>query len=170
MRPQKGSYPDYYENYIPLVKQNSVLQALNENEKELIAFFSSIKPSMENNAYELGKWTIKEVLNHIIDTERIFAYRALRFARMDEKQPLPFEEDEYVKNAELSQRNLQDLVNEFETVRRASLSLFNSFSNEALLRSGITAAGRATVLAIGFTICGHGIHHLNVVSERYLKK
>lgn len=170
MRPQKGTYPDYYENYIPLVKQNSVLQALNENEKELIAFFSSIKPSMENNAYELGKWTIKEVLNHIIDTERIFTYRALRFARMDEKQPLSFEQDEYVKNADLSQRNLQDLVNEFETVRRASLSLFNSFSNETLLRSGITAAGRATVLAIGFTICGHGIHHMNVISERYLKK
>lgn len=170
MRPQKGSYPDYYENYIPLVKQNSVLQALTENEKEVIAFFSSIKQSMENNAYELGKWTIKQVLNHIIDTERIFSYRALRFARMDEQQPLSFEQDEYVENADLSKRNLQDLVNEFETVRRATLSLFNSFSDEVLLRNGFTAAGRTSVLAIGFTVCGHSIHHMNVVSERYLKK
>lgn len=170
MRPQKGTYPDYYGNYIPLVKQNSITDALIENEKEVISFFSSIKPSMENNAYELGKWTIKQVLNHIIDTERIFAYRALRFARKDEKQPLSFEQDDYVNNTDLSKRTLADLVNEFETVRKSTRSLYNSFSDEVMLRSGLTAAGKATVLAIGFTLCGHATHHANVISERYLKK
>jgi uncharacterized damage-inducible protein DinB len=170
MRPAKGTYPDYYENYIPLVKQNSILEALNADEKETIRFFSSIPSSKENYTYDLGKWSIKQVLVHMIDTERIFAYRALRFARKDEKQPLSFEQDDYVLFAELDNRNLLDLVNEFESVRKATISLFNSFSTETLQRSGNTAAGKASVNSIGFTICGHNIHHINVIKDRYLQK
>jgi uncharacterized damage-inducible protein DinB len=168
MRPLKGTYPDYYENYIPLVKQNTITEALQANEKETIQFFSSIAPSKENYAYQIGKWTVKQVLNHLIDTERIFAYRALRFARKDAQQPLSFEQDDYVANAELTSRHLNDLVNEFEAVRKSTLSLFNSFSEEALVRTGSTRAGNSSVLAIGFTICGHNIHHMNVVRDRYL--
>jgi len=169
MRPEKGTYPGYYENYISLVKHNSVLEALTETEKETITFFNSVPDDLENSTYEKGKWTIKEVLNHLIDTERIFAYRALRFARKDETQPLPFEQNDYVAHAELENRSLKDLVKEFETVRKATQSLFNSFSNETLSRTGQTAAGRASVNAIGFTTCGHCIHHINVIKERYLK-
>ncbi len=169
MRPEKKTYPDYYENYISLIKQNTIKEALIESEKETLIFFNSIPEHLENFSYEKGKWTVKEVLNHIIDTERIFAYRALRFARKDETQPLSFDQDNYVTNAELSERNLKDLINEFETVRISTLSLFNSFGNEALVRMGQTAAGRASVNAIGFTICGHGLHHINVIKERYLK-
>jgi uncharacterized damage-inducible protein DinB len=170
MRPKRESYPDYYENYIPLVKENDVLSALRNNEKETIDFFSSVNPELEAYSYEKGKWSIKEVLNHLIDTERIFSYRALRFARKDAQQPLPFEQDDYVANAELTGRSLKDLIHEFETVRRSSISLFESFHPEALERIGTTAAGKASVNAIGFTICGHNIHHMKVVRERYLKK
>jgi len=170
MRPPKGTYPDYYENYIPLVKQDSVLTALQENEKEVIAFFTSISADLENYAYGPGKWSLKQILNHCIDTERVFAYRALRFARKDEKQPLPFDQDDYVANAEVEKRTLRNLIAEFESVRRASISLFDSFNDETLARSGNTAAGRASVNAIGFTICGHYLHHMTVISERYLKK
>ena len=170
MRPAKGTYPDYYENYIPLVKQNSVLEALKADEKETIRFFSSIPSSKENYTYDLGKWSVKQVLNHVIDTERIFSYRALRFARKDDQINPSYEQDDYVAAAELTNRNLLDLVNEFESVRKATISLFNSFNDETLQRLGNTAAGKASVNAIGFTICGHNIHHINVVKERYLQK
>lgn len=168
MRPPKGTYPDYYENYIPLAKQNTIAEALLQNETETISFFKSIPENMGDFAYAEGKWTIKGVLNHIIDTERIFSYRALRFARKDYTQPLPYEQDDYVANAGLEHRTLSEMITEFETVRKATISLYSSFSSEALQRIGQTAAGKASVNAIGFTICGHSIHHINVVKERYL--
>jgi uncharacterized damage-inducible protein DinB len=169
MRPSRETYPDYYENYIPLVKENTIKEALLNNEKEILAFFKSIPSSKGDFAYAEGKWTIKGVLNHIIDTERIFSYRALRFARKDYQQPLPYEQDDYVANAELSERTLEDLIHEFETAREATISLYNSFGNDALQRIGQTAAGKASVNAIGYTICGHATHHINVLRERYLK-
>jgi len=170
MRPQKDTYPIYYENYIPIVKQNTIKEALIANEKETLDFFNSIPENLADFAYEKGKWTIKEVLNHLIDTERVFSYRSLRFARKDGQLLPSYDQDPYVANAELEGRSLKDLIHEFETVRKATLSLFGSFSNEALLRIGLTAAGKASVNAIGFTICGHSIHHINVIKERYLKK
>ncbi|MBA3663745.1 MAG: DinB family protein [Bacteroidetes bacterium] len=169
MLPPKGTYPEYYENYIPLVKQSTVMEALHENKDETLSFFEAIPENMANHAYAEGKWTIKGVLSHIIDTERIFSYLALRFARKDYTQPLPYEQDDYVANAELEKRSLANMVAEFKTVRQASISLFASFSKEALERIGQTAAGKASVNAIGFTICGHSIHHINIVRERYLK-
>jgi len=168
MRPHKGTYPAYYDNYIPLVKQEEIVLALTQNWKELKEFISTIPEEKENFAYAEGKWTIKQVLVHLIDTERIFSYRALRFARKDEQQPLPFEENDYAANAEVSNRTLEDILEEFENVRKASISLFKSFSQATLLLSGRTAMGPATVVSIGFTICGHATHHANVIKERYL--
>ncbi|MCW3078417.1 MAG: hypothetical protein JWO32_3026 [Bacteroidetes bacterium] len=169
MRPEKGTYPEYYGNYIPLVSQNNIAEALIQNEDETLSFFIAIPENMGDYAYAEGKWTIKGVLNHIIDTERIFSYRALRFARMDYTQPLPYEQDDYVANADLSNRTLADLIIEFKSVRQATLTLYKSFNNETLGRVGQLAAGKASVNAIGFTICGHCIHHIDIVKERYLK-
>jgi hypothetical protein len=169
MRPTENTYPEYFNNYIPLVKENSVLEAFHSNLSETVLFFKNIPQELENFAYDEGKWSIKEVLNHCIDTERIFAYRALRFARKDPMQPLSFDQDVYVANSNLSERSLSDLIDEFETVRAASLSLFRSFSPEMLLKMGHTAAGDTSVLALGFTICGHNSHHIQIVRERYLK-
>lgn len=169
MRPQPATYPEYYGNYIPLVKENNLQEALLANEIATYNFFKSIPSDKGDFAYAPGKWTVKQVFNHLIDTERIFAYRALRFARLDEKQPLSFEQDDYVANSASSDRNMESLLNEFITLRKSNIFMFGSFNDETILRSGNTAAGKATVLSIGFTICGHNLHHINVVKERYLK-
>jgi predicted glycosyl hydrolase (DUF1957 family) len=167
MRPQKGTYPAFYNNYISLVKEENVSEALNRNWKHVQDSISSVPATKENFAYADGKWTVKQVLNHMSDTERIFAYRALRFARKDPQQPLPFEENDYAQAADVSKRSLADLLNEFNDVRAASISLFKSFSGNTFLNSGHTSMGDATVLSIGFAISGHAAHHLNVLKERY---
>jgi hypothetical protein len=168
MKPEPGSYPKYFENYIPYVKEENVMDALKNNWKECQTFLSGIPYAKENFAYSPGKWSIKQLVIHMIDTERIFAYRALRFARKDPQQPLPFEEDDYAANAHVEHRTLAELLDEFDTVRKASISLFASFPEEVLLYSGVTASGNCTVLALGFTICGHAAHHLKVLKSRYL--
>lgn len=170
MRPTENTYPIYYENYISLVKQNNIKDALIDNEKESLAFFNSLSSDCGDFAYEKGKWTIKEVLNHLIDTERVFSYRALRFARNDGQLLPSYEQDHFVANSESNKRTLKDLIEEFISVRKATISLFCSLSEDALKRIGLTGAGKTTVIAIGFTICGHAIHHINVINARYLKK
>ena len=168
MKPQKGSYPSYFENYIPLVKEDNLIEALEVNWSHLSNGLKKVSPEMENFAYAPGKWTIKQVVCHIMDTERIFAYRALRFARKDPQQPLPFEENDYAAAVDLSRRSLPDLLVEFGTVRIATQALFAGFNDKELLRNGVTAGANCSVLALGFTICGHATHHLHVIQERYL--
>lgn len=169
MKPEAGSYPAYFDNYIKYVTQEQVMDAFNQTWTEISNTISGISEEQANYAYAEGKWTIKQVLIHMIDTERIFAYRALRFARKDPQQLLPYEEDLYAATAELTNRNLKDLMEEFDIVRKSSICLFKSFSDNTLLNAGKTAAGEITVLALGFTICGHALHHLKVLKERYLK-
>lgn len=167
MKPVKGTYPDYYDNYIPLVKENSVLEALKNNGAHITQLMSQLPAERENYAYASGKWTVKQVLCHLSDTERIFAYRALRFARKDTSVLSSFDENAFAEAAQLDQRHLKDLIAEFETVRNATISLFAGFSEEELLRSGRTNLGATTVLALGFAICGHASHHLHILRERY---
>lgn len=168
MRPEKGSYPVYFDNYVPLVKEDNVLDALENTGHAALKYLSGIAETKGDFAYAQGKWTVKQVLCHINDTERIFAYRALSFARM-EKQILPaFDENTYVAAAKLDHLQLKDLITDFKILRESSVSLFSSFSEEELLRSGAAASGPTTVLALGFTICGHMTHHLNVLKQRYI--
>ena len=168
MRPEKGTYPQYFTHYLPLVKEDNVVDALVANETHVQSFFRSVPKAKEEHSYAQGKWTVKQIMQHLCDTERILAYRALRFARMDAQQPLPFDENKYVANVSLLNRSLADLLAEFETVRRATLSLFRTFDDDTLLHIGKTAAGEASVLALGYMICGHATHHMNVIKERYL--
>jgi hypothetical protein len=168
MKPEKGTYPPYFENYIPNVQEDNLILAFQNNWKEISKTLGAIPYARENYAYAPGKWTIKQMVNHLIDTERIFAYRALRFARKDPQQPLTFEEDHYAANADVSRRSLAELLEEFDTVRKATLSLYTSLPPEALHLSGNTAAGPCTVLAMGYAICGHAAHHLKVLKSRYL--
>lgn len=169
MKPKPGTYPTYFENYIYYVTQTDVKQALDQTWLEITKTFSGLSEDQGNFAYEKGKWTIKQMLIHMIDTERVFAYRALRFARKDPQQVLSFEENLYAATAEVSNRTVKDLMEEFEFVRKSTICLFRSFSNETLLNTGKTAAGEVTVLALGFIICGHALHHINVFKELYLK-
>jgi hypothetical protein len=169
MRPKPGTYPSYFENYIYYVTQSNVLVALEQSWQEITKTFGRLPEEMANYSYQAGKWTIKQMLIHMIDTERVFAYRALRFARKDPQQVLSFEENLYAASAEVSNRTIKDLLEEFEMVRKSTICLFRSFSDDTLLNSGKTAAGEVTVLALGYTICGHALHHINVFKELYQK-
>src|SRR5262245_11678297 len=128
MKPAKGSYPLFYETYISKTPENDVTDALNNSYKELMNCISAIPSEKENHAYAPGKWTVKQLMNHLTDTERIFAYRALRFARKDPQLLAPFEENDYAEAADVSKRSLKDLLQEFEYARLANIAMFRSFS------------------------------------------
>ncbi|MBL7921296.1 MAG: DinB family protein [Bacteroidia bacterium] len=169
MRPIKEECPGYYWYYIGLIEQNDVVNALTETKKSSIEFIKSISSGLENFAYAEGKWTIKEVLIHCIDTERIFSARALNFARGDKQVPNSYDENLYAANCEAASRTMKDIIEEFEAVRYSNICLFRSFDTQNLKKSGQTPSGTATVNSIGFTICGHTQHHLNIIAERYLQ-
>lgn len=168
MRPEKGTYPHYLESYISKVKEDNILDALKANTQLLEAFFKSIPQDKGDYAYAPGKWTIKQLILHISDAERIFSYRALRFGRGDAQKPLPFEEDDYAKNSNADKRTLNSVIEELLAIRKATTLLFESFGKETLKLEGSTAIGKVTVNSIGYAICGHAAHHVAVGKERYL--
>src|SRR5882724_7988590 len=169
MRPQAEDTPGYFQNYVKLVKQDNLINALTETKKEFLALIHSIDPKIENYAYAEGKWTIKEVIIHCMDTERIFSTRALGFARGETQKALSYNENIYAPNSEAALRTLKDIYEECDAITTSTFCLFKSFSEKSLAARGETPAGWATVNAIGYTICGHTTHHINILKERYLK-
>lgn len=168
MRPDLSRVPSFFHNYISHVPQDDLSEAFAIQTPVLLKFIESIPPDKYNYRYADGKWTIKEVLQHIIDAERIFTYRALRFARKDET-PLPgFDENLYADNAKADKRDWKEMTEEFKHVRRSSEYLFNSFDNDQLEASGISNGNPVYVLGIGFLLVGHSLHHLRILKERYL--
>jgi len=165
-RPQPHEYPEWGAQYINLVDQDDVLILLEKQSEEFPEFLNNFIEKADY-AYAPGKWTIKELAGHMIDTERILCYRLLSFAR-GESSPLPgFEEDEYVKNAHFADRSLHSIGEEFSLLRRANQYLFKSLNEAELSRLG-TASGRLiSVRAILFVIAGHVIHHTKIIKERY---
>lgn len=167
-RPDLSRVPSFYHNYINQVPEDDLIPAFNRHGPALIAFLESIPGEKHDYRYAEGKWTIKELLQHLIDGERIFLYRSLCFARGD-KTPLPgFEENDYAENSKASKRNWADLLEEFKSVRRSGELLFSSFDNEQLNATGISNNSSNYVLAFGFIIIGHCIHHKKIIEERYL--
>ena len=165
-RPQTHEYPAWGETYIKLVGED-VVELL---EKQAIEFPDFINSLIEkaDYAYAPGKWTIKELIGHIIDTERVFVYRLMCFAR-GEQHALPgFEEDDYVANAHFSDRSLLSLSEEFAHLRKSNLYLINSLTEKELNRSGTASERQITVRAILFVMAGHIIHHVGIIKERYL--
>jgi uncharacterized damage-inducible protein DinB len=118
--------------------------------------------------YAKNKWTIKEILVHIIDDERIYAYRALCFARNDKTELPGFEQDDYALFSNANERSIENILNEYEAVRNATITLFESFDEAALLRKGIANKNGATVRALGYHLAGHELHHINIIKEKYL--
>lgn len=168
MRPKAEDHIPYFSRYIDLVPEADVISALENDQDAFLSFIRSIPEAKAEYAYAPGKWTMKQVINHVIDTERIFGYRALCFAR-GEQQTLPsFEENDYAANASLEHSDLHLLAQEFDVVRRSTILLFKQLGEKQLLRQGAMASGKANALSLGFTICGHGKHHVNVMKERYL--
>ena len=166
--PDLKKVPEFYHGYISQVKESDLMEAFKKGTVSFIQFFESIPESKHNYRYADGKWTMKEVLQHIIDGERVFAYRALRFARKD-PTPLPgFDENIFAANAKADKRNWNDLMEEFKTVRKSSEQLFTSFDEEQLNAIGTASNHSNYVLGFGYIIIGHSLHHMNVVKERYL--
>ena len=169
MRPNPGDYDPYFEQYIKLVEGDNIIKILYDQGKTTRELINSISDYKGNYRYADGKWTIKEVLGHILDSERIFAYRALCLARGEKKSLPGFDHNDYVIEGNFNSRELLELSFEFKLLRESNLLLFKSFSEEMLCKKGLANEASVTVLALFYIIAGHEKHHLNVLEEKYLK-
>lgn len=162
--------PELYSQYIRELPNCPLPEALHYS-RDLCRFIP--KDSLEKlkgHRYEPGKWTVGDILQHLIDTERILAYQSLRVARGD-TAPLPgFDENKYALNTLARERSLSDLLEEYQLVRQSTIMLFQSFSNKALLRTGICAGQQVSVASLGFMIAGHAAHHTRIIQERYVSQ
>lgn len=163
-----NEYNSYYQTYLEKTNSSELKEGLRNNRDKVLLFFNNIPSEKYEFRYEVGKWTIKEMLLHCIDTERIFAYRALRVARQDQT-PLPgFDQDAYAEPSKANNRSFESLLNEYKSVRAATISLFDSFDDDMLLAKGFASNSPISVRALGFIIMGHENHHCDVLKERYL--
>ncbi len=165
-----NEYHPYFKTYIdPLMeREESILELMEISAQNLVELLLSLPEKKEEYRYAEGKWTVKELLLHISDTERVFQYRALRFARKDAMELPGFDQDVFNDHAEANTRSMQSLIDEFIAIRRASITLFDSFSDEAWLRMGKASGNRISVRAIGYLVSGHQMHHQKILEERYL--
>jgi hypothetical protein len=168
MRPELESIPSYYRTYVALVAESDPVEAVRESMECMQALVRRLPEDKAGHRYAVGKWSVQEVLCHLMDGERVFAYRALRFARGD-RTPLPgYDQDLYAPQANAAARALERLADEMLRLRASTIDLFASFTPEMLARSGEANQNILSVLALGFIIAGHERHHLKVLEERYL--
>ena len=166
---QPNEYGQFYANYLAQVSDEyTLVEELEISVHRLVKFVREIPMDKFDYRYAEGKWTIKDIVQHLIDTERVLAYRSLRFARKDQTPLHSFDENEYVDATAANKRTLTDLLQEYKAVRLSTLYLFKSFSNEELMYTGIASNNSFTVRAIGFIIAGHQKHHQRIIAERYL--
>lgn len=159
--------PGYFKTYIGHLDDLDLLVTLERTGKSMFESERTQLELLKDEVYAPGKWTVKNILQHIIDTERIFAYRALRFARADQT-PLPgYDETEFANNSFANFRTLNELLDELYSIRENSILLFKGLNDIQLLREGICNNNQCQVLALGFAIAGHGMHHLKIIKERY---
>jgi uncharacterized damage-inducible protein DinB len=165
-RPDPNEYPPFAARYVDLVGDSPILDILEQQKESSYNLFMNISAEKAAFAYAEGKWTVKQVLGHMIDTERIFAYRALCFSRENIELP-GFDQDVYMEKATFNARSIQDLANEFKTVREANLYLFRSFSKDQLTQKGIASGNPVSVRGLMYMTAGHELHHINILAERY---
>jgi hypothetical protein len=158
----------FYQRYIDAAKGNDVVKSLRKNRKDFIKLLESIPEKKRDYAYQEDKWTIRELLQHLLDAERVFIYRAIRFARKDETALHSFNENEWAAQARAGKRNWNDLVSEFKALRKSTEFLFKSFDDDQLLSKGTASDNIINVLALGYIVGGHTEHHMRVLEERYL--
>ena len=161
----KNEYASYFEQYIKFVSTEgkSIIDNLVTSQKDFEDVLRSLPVEKGDYAYAKGKWTLKELIQHIIDTERIFCYRRLCFARNDKTELPGFDQDIFVNNGNANELNFYDLLDEMSILRKGTIQLYKSFSLEALLRKGIASGNEISVRALGYLFSGHQLHHLNVV-------
>jgi len=169
-RPEPTEYAPYHAGYISLVPGNDILVTLDAQRRQTLLLLSGRDDKDADFRYAPDKWSAKEVLGHVCDTERIFAYRALRLARGD-RTPLPgFEQDDYIRNANFTARPLAELIEDYIAVRRASITLFRNLEEPAWIRRGIVNNHELTVRALAYMIAGHELHHRKILEEKYFAK
>jgi uncharacterized damage-inducible protein DinB len=167
-RPQADEHAEYYAKYVSKVPEGDLLTLLKEQADDTASLPKGVSSDRENYAYAPGKWSIKQVLGHIIDAERVFAYRAMRFARNDATELPGFDENLFVDNANFAQRSLADLLEEFRHVRASTIHFAKNLDSESLTRRGRASNNPVSVRALLYIIAGHERHHAALLRERYL--
>jgi hypothetical protein len=167
-RPEKNEYAEYYERYVSLVEENDIVAVLQKQSEELAEFLQNIDEEKSLCAYDAGKWTIKEVIGHLSDGERIFAYRALRISRADQTPIEGFEQDGYIENGNFNNTSFAELTEELLLTRKSNLILFKNLSGEAWTRTGTASDNPVSVRALAYIMAGHIRHHLKILNERYM--
>jgi uncharacterized damage-inducible protein DinB len=169
-KPREGEYPAYAHIYLDLLPNDGlILNHLADNLKTTKTFVGSIPKDRLLHRYAKGKWTIKEILGHIVDDERIYVYRALRFARNDSRELPGFDQDQYARYSNANERESWDLLDEFSFVRQSTIAFFKSLDEAALLRTGVANGQSVSVRALAYHIAGHEMRHMDIIRERYLK-
>ena len=167
-KPDSSEYAPYFETYIKKVPDGDILEILRNQLGEFADFLGTVGEDRAGHRYETGKWSVKEVVGHIVDTERILGTRALAIAR-GERTPLPsYDQDEYVEEANFDERTLADLMEEFDGLRRSHLALFESFADDVWMRRGVAGGNDVSVRGLAWILAGHLMHHETVMRERYL--
>lgn len=167
---QSSEFHSYYGPYIKQLGNVALMDALESGLESISSFIGKIPDDKLGYAYADDKWTVAEVLVHLMDAERVFQYRALRFGRNDETELKGFEQDDYIPESDANQRGKKEIINEFVAIRKSSIALFHSFDDEKLMRSGRANGAKMSVRALAFVICGHQAHHFKILEQRYLSQ
>jgi len=166
-RPEPGEYAPYYERYISLITGSDILGTLDGQRRQMLLLLSGRDQSDGDIRYAADKWSVKEVLGHVCDTERIFAYRALRISRGDRTPIEGFEQDDYVKNGPFARAPLAEIIEDYIAVRRATLTLLRNLEEAAWTRRGVANKNEVTVRALAYIMAGHELHHRRILEEKY---
>ena len=166
--PEPGEYATFYQTYIGLITQTDIVSLLKTSGESALKFYQGIPEDKWHEGYAPGKWTLKEAVVHVIDTEQIFAYRALRVARGDKTPLAGFDQDSYVPLSGANDRTIFSILEEYEAIRKTSYLMFKNFDADMWDRMGTASDHPISVRALAFMIAGHELHHLNITKERYL--
>lgn len=167
-RPAPDESAPFYHNYINFAKGETLKEVIANHSEEIRKFYTGLPDAKENYAYAEGKWTVKELLQHLIDAERVFSYRALRIARKDKTPLAGFDENSYATNSFAAERSFQSLKEEFSSLRNANDIMLSTLNDEQLSQAGISSNHHITANALAFIIYGHLLHHQFILEERYL--
>ncbi len=167
-RPEAGEYAPYFDRYVSLVEGDDIVERLGEQLSGTLGLLRGVSEERANARYAPGKWSLKEVVGHVLDYERIFSYRALRIARGDETPLAGADQEVLMRGADFGAYTLADLAAEFEQARRANVSFFRHLTGDAWARRGVASDNEVSVRALAYIMAGHGLHHAGVIRERYL--
>jgi hypothetical protein len=160
--------PEYYQSYLRFLKEESVVEHLKSSAEEFNYLLNTFSNEKAEYKYAENKWSVKDLIQHVIDTERVFAYRAMRFSRSDDIDLPGFDQDQYVVHASADRRDIKDLMSEFTSTRYSTISFFNSLNENDLKKTGIASEAEFSVEMLGYIISGHLLHHLEIIREKYI--